>query len=328
MSDVPDDSAHGTTAYFGADGAPAARTSTAWRTAASTTVSAVPKTQKLVADLTKRGPHRVLRGDLALAGLPGVIYTPSEGTGLPAIAFAHGWMTGASHYDSTLRHLASWGIVVVAPNTQRGPVPSHSALAQDLLVALDVCTGIRLGSGDISVHPAKLGLVGHSMGAGAAVIAAAQRSDVAALGALYPAPTSPRALSPGIADAVTAPALVLGSPSELNSLTAEPVALADALGGPTLLRVIDKSEGDGMVEGRKLLSFLGVGNAQPKTRRSVQALLTGFLLHRLAGDDTYSDFSDPDAVVKGTEVVDPNAPTADAPKKVSAIRQLSHLTGR
>lgn len=294
----------------------------------STTVSAVPKTQKLVADLTKTGPHRVLRGDLALAGLPGVIYTPSEGSGLPAVAFGHGWMTGSVHYESTLRHLASWGIVVVAPDTQRGPVPSHSALAQDLLVSLDVCTGIRLGTGDISVNPSKLGLVGHSMGAGAAVIAASRRSDIAALGALYPAPTSPRALSPDIAGRVTAPALVLGSPSELNSLTAEPVALADALGGQTLLRIIDKSEGDGIVEGRKLLSFLGVGNAQPKTRKSVRALLTGFLLHRLEGDDTYEDFSDPDAVIKGTEVVDPDAPTADAPKKVSALRQLSHLAGR
>ncbi|MGB3772693.1 MAG: hypothetical protein WBA00_16260 [Rhodococcus sp. (in: high G+C Gram-positive bacteria)] len=288
----------------------------------------MPKTQKLVADLTKTGPHRVLRGDLALAGLPGVIYTPQEGTDLPAVAFGHGWMTGVEHYESTLKHLASWGIVVVAPNTQRGPIPSHSQLANDLSVSLDVCTGIRLGIGNITVHPSKLGLVGHSMGAGAAVIAASRRGDVAAVGALFPAPTSPRALSPGIADRVSAPALVIGSPSELNSLTAEPVALADALGGETLLRVIDKSEGDGMVEGRLLLSFLGVGNAQPKTRKSVRALLTGFLLHRLAGDDTYADFSNPDAVIKKTEVVDPDSPTADAPKNVSTLRQLNKLRGR
>ncbi|MGO9925558.1 MAG: hypothetical protein ACLPLP_05270, partial [Mycobacterium sp.] len=31
--------------------------------------------RKLVAALSRRGPHRVLRGDLAFAGLPGVVYT-------------------------------------------------------------------------------------------------------------------------------------------------------------------------------------------------------------------------------------------------------------
>ncbi|MFC7956792.1 dienelactone hydrolase family protein [Rhodococcoides kroppenstedtii] len=288
----------------------------------------MPKTQKLVTDLAKTGPHRVVRGDLALAGLPGVIYAPKEGTSLPAVAFAHGWMSSSKNYDSTLKHLASWGFVVAAPNTQRGPVPSHAALAHDLTVALDICAGIRLGTGDISVHPDKLAVVGHAMGAGAAVLAASQRSDIRAVAALYPAPTSPRVLTDGIADAVTAPALVIGAPTELNSLTAEPVALAGALGGPTVLRVIDKSVGDGIVEGRKLASFFGVGNAQPKTRKIVRALLTGFLLHRLARHEDYEAFSDPEVEFKGTRVLDPNEPTADVPVKGGALRQLSHLAGR
>ena len=34
------------------------------------------RTRKLFAALSRRGPHRVLRGDLAFAGLPGVVYTP------------------------------------------------------------------------------------------------------------------------------------------------------------------------------------------------------------------------------------------------------------
>lgn len=288
----------------------------------------MPKTQKLVTDLSKTGPHRVLRGDLAFAGLPGVIYTPSEGSGLPAVAFGHGWLARSSNYESTLKHLASWGIVVAAPDTQRGPIPSHDALAHDLEVSLDVCTGIRLGTGNISVHPSKLGVVGHGMGAGAAVLAASRRSDIKALAALYPAPTSPRVLEPGIADTVTAPALVIGSPSELTSLTAEPVALAEALAGPTILRILDKSVSDGLYEGRRLWSYFGVGNAQPKTRKSVRALLTGFLLHQLAGDDTYADFSDPGAEIKASTVLDPSEPLADAPGRVSKLRQINQLVRR
>ena len=39
--------------------------------------------------LTRRGPHKVLRGDLGFAGIPGVLYTPASGFGLPGVAFGH-----------------------------------------------------------------------------------------------------------------------------------------------------------------------------------------------------------------------------------------------
>src|SRR6478609_10294106 len=83
--------------------------------------SMVARTKKLFAALTRRGPHRVLRGDLAFAGQPGVVYTPASGLGLPAVAFGHGWLTAVGNYRTLLEHLASWGIVAAAPNTERGP---------------------------------------------------------------------------------------------------------------------------------------------------------------------------------------------------------------
>src|SRR3954465_8587617 len=51
----------------------------------------VASTKKLFAALNRRGPHRVLRGDLAFAGMPGVVYTPESGFNLPGVAFAHEW---------------------------------------------------------------------------------------------------------------------------------------------------------------------------------------------------------------------------------------------
>ncbi len=155
------------------------------------------RTRKLFAALSRPGPHRVLRGDLAFAGLPGVVYTPASGLNLPAIAFGHDWLTGSAQYAGLLEHLASWGIVVGAPDTQRGLAPSVMNFAFDLGVALDIVAGVRLGPGKISVHPTKLGLVGHGFGGSAAVFAAAgMPHKPAAVVALFPTVTSPRPSSP------------------------------------------------------------------------------------------------------------------------------------
>ena len=126
----------------------------------------------LVSNLSKRGPHRVLVGDLSYVGLPGVVYTPAKGKGVPGIAFGHDWRAPVEDYHATLRHLASWGIAVAAPNTETGFVPDHRGLANDLESALQILGGVRLGEGEVTVSPAKLGLAGHGMGAGAAVLAA------------------------------------------------------------------------------------------------------------------------------------------------------------
>ena len=87
------------------------------------------RNRKLFAALTRPGPHRVLRGDLGFAGIPGVVYTPASGFGLPAVAFGHDWLTEAAHYADTCEHLASWGVVTAAPDTQRGLAPSVLTLA-------------------------------------------------------------------------------------------------------------------------------------------------------------------------------------------------------
>src|ERR1044072_1976949 len=139
------------------------------------------KAKHLAEELSHRGPHRVLRGDLALVGLPGVVFTPTTGLGLPAIAFGQGWLPPPERYPGLLRHLASWGFVVAAPATQRGPLASHRLLAADLRTAVDVCTGVRLGDGDISVDAGRLGLAGHSTGGGSAVLAAADDDRVRAV---------------------------------------------------------------------------------------------------------------------------------------------------
>ncbi|KAA0022761.1 dienelactone hydrolase family protein [Antrihabitans cavernicola] len=281
--------------------------------------------KSLMTELANRGPHRVLRGDLAFAGQPGAVYTPAEGFSLPGVAFGHGWMANVDHYRALLEHLASWGIVVAAPNSERGPVPSHLGLATDLLTALDICTGVRLGLGQISVNPARLGLVGHGMGAGAAVIAASQRPAIAAVAALFPAPTAPTAES--CAPTITVPGLILAGATDIDAIDSNATSLATAWGGTAVLRSIDKASGPGLAEGRRVLSTLGAGKAEPKTQKTVRALLTGFLLATLTDDKRYASFVEADAAIPKTQIVDPNA-VVEPPKKKSPVGQISQLLGR
>jgi dienelactone hydrolase len=277
----------------------------------------VARIRKLVAALSRRGPHRVLRGDLAFAGLPGVVYTPEKGLNLPGVAFGHDWLTGAAHYAGLLEHLASWGIVAGAPDTQRGVAPSVLNFAFDLGTALDIVAGVRLGPGNISVHPAKLGVVGHGFGGSAAVFAAAGMPDKpAAAAAIFPAVTSPPAEQP--AAALRVPGLILTGPGESRTLNSNALTLAAAWDTATL-RIVHKAQPGGLVEGRRLAKVLGLAGAHRRTQRSVRALLTGYLLYALGGDKTYRDFADPDVKLPRTDRVDPDAEAIALEEKVAAL---------
>jgi dienelactone hydrolase len=277
----------------------------------------VARIRKLVAALSRRGPHRVLRGDLAFAGLPGVVYTPEAGLNLPGVAFGHDWLTGTARYSGLLEHLASWGIVAGVPDTQGGVAPSVLNFAFDLGTALDIVAGVRLGPGNISVHPAKLGVVGHGFGGSAAVFAAAGMPDKpAAVAALFPSVTNPPAEQP--AATLEVPGLILTAPGDPKSLNSDALALAAAWDTATL-RIVSKAKSGGLVEGRRLTKVFGLAGPHRRTQRSVRALLTGYLLYALGGDKTYRAFADPDAKLPWTDHVDPKAEPVALEQKIVAL---------
>ncbi|MCP2260196.1 Dienelactone hydrolase [Streptoalloteichus tenebrarius] len=237
-------------------------------------------------ELSRPGPHEVLHGDLGLVGLPGLVLTPRSGLGLPAVAFGHGWMQPPQRYRELMRHLASWGIVVAAPATQRGPLASHRLFAADLSTALDVCAGVRLGDGGISVDPERLGVAGHSFGAGCAVLAAAQDERVRAVATLAPAESRPSALA--VAGRCRMPALhVAAGRDRLAPSVAHAEPLARAWAGPVTLRTVGKATHLGFTEGRHYSDLLLDGAPERGTRRLARALLTAFFLRHLAGRRDY-----------------------------------------
>jgi hypothetical protein len=216
-----------------------------------------------------------------------------------------------------LEHLASWGIVAGAPDTQRGLAPSVLNLASDLGVALDIVSGVRLGPGNISVHPAKLGLVGHGFGGSAAVFAAAgMPAKPSAVAAIFPTVTAPPAEQP--AATLKVPGLILSAPGDPKTLNSNALALSRAWDTATL-RIVSKAQAGGLVEGRRLTKVLGLAGADRKTQRSVRAVLTGYLLYTLGGDKTYREFADPDVELPKTNAVDPDAPPVTPEEKIVAL---------
>lgn len=273
------------------------------------------RTRTLFSALTRRGPHKVLRGDLAFAGIPGVVYTPATGFHLPGVAFGHDWLTDVDHYTGTLEHLASWGVVAAAPNTQRGIAPSVLTLSHDLGATLDVISGVRLGPGQISVDASRLALAGHGFGGSAAVFAATATA-VKAVTTVFPAVTKPSAEEQ--AATLRVPGLVLATPDDAKSLRTDALEVAQRWDGAQL-RVVEKAQAAALAEKRRSLSLIGLQGSSTRTQKAVRALITGFLLFHLTGDKTYRDFADAEAKLPGTRLPDPNAPAVTHEDRIVAL---------
>lgn len=256
-----------------------------------------------MAQLSRPGPHPVLRGDLGMVGIPGVVFAPAEGLGLPAVAFGHDWLQPTERYADLLRHLASWGIVSAAPDSHRGPLPSHAEFAADLRTTLEICAGVRLGDGKISVDSRRTALAGHGIGGGAALVAAAGHPRVATVVTIAVAQTRPSALD--ASRAITVPALHIAAGKDTVAPAAghaEPIAAA--AGGPVWLRTLTKASHTGFLDGSHWSDFVLSGSPDAKTRRITRALVTAFLLNQLCGEGRTELLVD--GPVRGTELVQPS----------------------
>ena len=202
------------------------------------------------------------------------------------MAFGHGWLQPTARYEELLRHLASWGIVAAAPSTQGGALASHSQFATDLRTVLDVCTGVRLGDGGISVDPGRLALAGHGMGGGCAVLAAAADNRCRAVVTLAIAETMPSAVA--AAPECTMPCLHVAGAKDLVAPPighAEPVAAAWA--GEVQIKTLAKASHLGFTAGAHWTDLLIGSSPEFSTRRISRALMTAFLLRHLTGSDHY-----------------------------------------
>lgn len=239
--------------------------------------------------LRHRGPHDVVAGDLTAIGLDGLIFAPFTGPRCAAVVLGHGYLQPVRRYADTLRFLASWGFVAAAPAAESGILPSHRGLALDLSRTLDRLADAKLHKGRVTVDPERLAVMGHGIGGGAAVLAAAAGAPaVRATITVFASPTSPSAVA--AAPRVTTPALhVIGGSDRLADLHSDGRALARAWGGPAELRRIKRARHLGFAEGKHLTSRLLGDEPSRAVTATIRTLVTAFLLLHLGGQDQLTE---------------------------------------
>lgn len=181
---------------------------------ASAGLWAAAAVQAMATDLAAPGPFTAARRDVtvvrgngstfaatmhhpATSATVGAPFDPAAGP-CPIIAFGHGFVTTVDRYASTASHLATWGFVVILPQTQGGLAPSHSALAADLNASMDwlESESVRTGSPWLgAVDGSRRGVMGHSMGGGCSLLAAASDPRVRAAVPMAAADTNPSSVA-------------------------------------------------------------------------------------------------------------------------------------
>lgn len=140
---------------------------------------------------------------------PAQVYYPATTSGLnaplnasgapyPVITFGHGFLQPVERYQSTLEHLATWGFLVIASESNLGLFPSHSGFAADLSQSLTWLEEQHAQPGSFFtgvVDVGAYGASGHSMGGGCSILAAASDPRIRAVANLAAANTNPSAVA-------------------------------------------------------------------------------------------------------------------------------------
>ncbi|OKJ74351.1 hypothetical protein AMK32_35740 [Streptomyces sp. CB01883] len=260
-------------------------------------------TAHLAVDPSATGPFAVGYTDLTVSAsgrsYGARVWYPSSTAGAdtpvapgahPGLAFGHGFFQGIDQYESLLRHYASWGFITVTPKSQGGLFPSHSAFADDLnagltwLSAQDTTSGSRFAG---TVKTDRLGVLGHSMGGGAALLAASRNPAVKSVSTLAAAETNPSAVA--ASGTLTAPAQFVGGSADTIAKVADNQRkMYDAKAAPTQLRVITGGFHCGF-EDRSGFGCDSGTITRAAQQKLTQGVTTAWLLYTLGGDSSLYD---------------------------------------
>lgn len=132
----------------------------------------------------------------------------------PVITFGHGFLMAWDAYENLWEEFASHGYIMAFPRTEGGIFPSHQNFALDLVVVNEKMLALNDNAGSLFFeHISELSaLMGHSMGGGCAVVAAANNPNVATLVGLAPAETNVSAI--GAAQNVSVPSVVFSGSAD------------------------------------------------------------------------------------------------------------------
>lgn len=116
---------------------------------------------------------------------------------VPAISFGHGFVMAWNAYQNIWEAVAGAGYIIAFPTTEGSLSPNHGTFGEDLRFVLQQlkAQGNLASSVLYNRVDTMTCVMGHSMGGGAAFLAAAADPTIKAIATLAPAETSPGAIS-------------------------------------------------------------------------------------------------------------------------------------
>jgi len=181
--------------------------------------------------------------------IPTEIYYPADVAGedvpvataverFPVIAFGHGYLMSWSLYDYVHQGLVPAGYIVTYPDTEDELFPDHEDLGLDIAFVIQSMrdAGVDPGSPFHGRVASTAAAMGHSMGGGASLLAAASDQSITALANLAAAETNPSAVA--AAAGITVPALLfLGGNDCVAPPAGHQIPMYDALASGCRTRV-------------------------------------------------------------------------------------------
>lgn len=149
-------------------------------------------------------------------------YTAGENTAVatfldfPVLVFGHGFAMGWDAYQNMWEHLVPQGYIMAFVRTEGSliPAPSHADFGQDLALVSTKMLALNntAGSPFNGKVRQKSVIMGHSMGGGATMLAAANNTNIAGIVGFAPAETNPTAI--GVCGNITVPALIFSGSND------------------------------------------------------------------------------------------------------------------
>ncbi len=134
----------------------------------------------------------------------------------PVITFGHGFAMAWDAYSNIWQRYAAKGYILAFPRTEGGliPGPSHGDFGTDLRQVAEKMLAMNTNASSIfnGKVAQKALIMGHSMGGGATMLAAANNSNIVGIVGLAPAETNPEATL--AAPNVTVPALIFSGTAD------------------------------------------------------------------------------------------------------------------
>jgi len=161
--------------------------------------------------------NRTIETDIYYPALQAGTNVPVAGganTRFPVISFGHGFVMSVDAYANVRNMLVPEGYIIALPKTESSFSPSHANFGRDLSFVIDTIT--KLNEINNSIFFSKVDnmncVMGHSMGGGAAHLAAAGNTKIKAIATLAAAETNPSAI--GAAGTLQIPALVFAGSND------------------------------------------------------------------------------------------------------------------